>query len=207
VSFWQTVVARSDKILELTGEHALLVLVAIAVAVVLGVGLGVWITYYRSAARAVLYFCQVVMTIPSLALLGILVPLFGIGYKSGVTALILYSLLPIVRNTYTGIQEIDPAIIEAARGMGMREATILRRIKLPLAWPVILAGIRTAVVMIVGIGAIASYIGAGGLGEFIFRGISQWNLQIVLLGAICVSLLAIATDLLLKWVENRARIR
>lgn len=206
VSFWAFMASRWDKIIEVTGEHVFIVAVAVAIAIVLGVTLGVLITYWRPLASSVLYFCQVVMTIPSLALLGLLLPVFGIGYKTGVITLILYSLLPIVRNTYTGIKEIDPAIIEAARGMGMRETTILRRIKLPLAWPIILAGIRTAVVMIVGIAAIASYIGAGGLGEFIFRGISQWNLQLVLLGAICVSLLAIIADGLLKWIESKSRL-
>ncbi|MBC7336291.1 MAG: ABC transporter permease, partial [Clostridia bacterium] len=186
VTLWEIIAVRSDQILQLALEHLLIVLVAAVVAVMLGVTLGVLITYSRPAAAALLYASQVIMTIPSLALLGMLLPLFGIGYRTGVTALILYSLLPIIRNTYTGIREIDPAVIEAARGMGMRETAILRRIKLPLAWPVILAGVRTAVVMVVGIAAIASYIGAGGLGQFIFRGISQWNLQLVLLGAICV---------------------
>ncbi|MCG0278090.1 MAG: ABC transporter permease [Thermanaeromonas sp.] len=205
MSFWFLVVSRWQSILESTWEHILIVAVAVCVAVVLGVGLGVMITYWRSLAGPVLYFCQVVMTIPSLAMLGLLLPVFGIGYKTGVATLILYSLLPIVRNTYAGIEGIEPAIIEAAKGMGMREITILRRIKLPLAWPVILAGIRTAVVMIVGIAAIASYIGAGGLGEFIFRGISQWNLQLVLVGAVCVSILAVLADGLLKRVEGRTR--
>ena len=203
VGFWELAIARSDKVLELAGEHVMIVLVAVAAAIALGVAFGIIITYYRAAAGPVLYLCQVVMTVPSLALLGLLLPLFGIGFKTGVVALILYALLPIVRNTYTGVREIDPAIIEAARGMGMREATILRRIKLPLARGVIMAGVRTAVVMTVGIAAIASFVGAGGLGEFIFRGISQWNLGLVLLGAVCVSVLAIAADLLLKWVEDR----
>lgn len=207
MTLWEIIAVRSDQILQLALEHLLIVLVAAVVAVMLGVTLGVLITYSRPAAAALLYASQVIMTIPSLALLGMLLPLFGIGYRTGVTALILYSLLPIIRNTYTGIREIDPAVIEAARGMGMRETAILRRIKLPLAWPVILAGVRTAVVMVVGIAAIASYIGAGGLGQFIFRGISQWNLQLVLLGAICVSVLAVAADLLLRWVENRSHIR
>ncbi|HBT46283.1 MAG TPA: choline ABC transporter permease [Peptococcaceae bacterium] len=205
MGFWSLVVSRWNNILESTGEHILIVVAAVCVAVIVGVALGVVITYWRSLAGPVLYFCQVVMTIPSLAMLGLLLPVFGIGYKTGVATLILYSLLPIVRNTYAGIQGIDPAIIEAAKGMGMRETTILRRVKLPLAWSVILAGIRTAVVMIIGIAAIASYIGAGGLGEFIFRGISQWNLQLVLLGAVCVSLLAVLADGLLKRVEGRAR--
>ncbi|MCR4418754.1 MAG: ABC transporter permease [Clostridia bacterium] len=206
MNFWAFTTSRWHEILDLTGEHILIVTIAVTTAIVLGVALGILITYWRSLAGPVLYSCQVVMTIPSLALVGLLIPVFGIGYKVGVITLILYSLLPIVRNTYTGIKQIDPAIIEAARGMGMRESTILRRIKFPMAWPVILAGIRTAVVMIVGIAAIVSYVGAGGLGKFIFRGISQWNLQLVLLGALCVSLLAIIADGLLRWIESRSRL-
>ncbi len=205
MGFWDLLTVRWSKILLLTQEHILLVFAAIIVAVCLGVALGIVITYYRPAARVALYICQILMTVPSLAMVGLLLPFFGIGFKTGVVALILYSLLPIVRNTYTGIEEINPAVLEAARGMGMQEATILRRIKLPLALPVIMAGIRTAVVMVVGIAAIASYVGAGGLGEFIFRGISQWNKQVVLLGAICISVLAIVFDFLFKYLENRFR--
>lgn len=207
MGFWEFTAARMDRVLALTLEHVWLILVAVAIAVVLGVLIGVLITYSRVAAQGALYVCQILMTIPSLAMLGLLLPLFGIGFQTGVIALTLYSLLPIVRNTYTGIREINPAIIEAARGMGMRELTILRRIKIPMAFPVIMAGIRTAVVMVIGIGAIAAYINAGGLGDFIFRGISQFNQYLILIGAICISVLAVAADLLLKQVEKRLTIR
>ncbi|MDH7579033.1 MAG: ABC transporter permease [Bacillota bacterium] len=205
MTFFELVVARWSKIAVLTQEHIFLVFISVLVAMCLGIAIGIAITYYQPAARVILAFCQILMTVPSLAMVGLLLPLFGIGFKTGVAALILYSLLPIVRNTYTGIQEISPPILEAAKGMGMKELTILRRIKLPVAFPVIMAGIRTAVVMIVGIAAIASYIGAGGLGEFIFRGISQWNKQLVLLGAICISVLAIVFDLLFKYLEHHLR--
>ncbi len=207
MDFWSFVNSRWDKIFALTIEHGVLILTAMAAAIVVGVVVGVLITYYNPAAHAVLYICQILMTVPSLAMLGLLIPLLGIGFWTGVVGLILYSLLPIVRNTYTGIREIDPAILEAARGMGMNERTILLKIKLPLALPVIMAGIRTATVMVVGIGAIASYVGAGGLGEFIFRGISRYNKDMILTGAICVSVLAIAADLILKLVEKKASFR
>lgn len=207
MSFWEFVASRMDYILMLTWEHTWLILVSVTIAIIAGVLVGVLITYSRVAAHGVLYVCQILMTIPSLAMLGLLLPLFGIGVTTGIIALVLYSLLPIVRNTYIGIQEIDPTIIEAARGMGMQELTILRRIKIPMAFPVIMAGIRTAVVMVIGIGAIAAYINAGGLGNLIFRGISQFNQQLILIGAICISLLAIIADLLLKQVERRLNIK
>lgn len=200
---WDYASNRWDRILELTLEHGLLILVAVMIAIAVGVVLGVAITYNKTLSRGVLYVCQVMMTIPSMALFGLLIPLLGIGFTTGVTGLVLYSLLPIVRNTYTGIREIDPAILEAARGMGMRERTVLFKIKLPMALPVIMAGIRTATVMVIGIGAIASYVGAGGLGELIFRGISRYHTDMILTGAICVSIVAVAADLLLKLLERR----
>lgn len=203
MGFVEFAISRLDRVLVLTLEHAWLILVAMTVAIVVGVLVGVLITYSQPAAHGALYFCQVMMTVPSLAMLGLLLPVFGIGFTTGVIALTLYSLLPIVRNTYIGIREINPAIIEAARGMGMRELTILRRVKLPMALPVIMAGVRTATVMVVGIGAIVAYIGAGGLGELIFRGISQYNKDLIILGAVCISLLAILADLFLKRAENR----
>jgi len=203
MSLWGFFVNRSDTILELGIEHAMLILVSVVIAVLIGVIAGIAITYYQPAAFVVLYICQIMMTVPSLATLGLLLPILGIGFKTGITALILYSLLPIVRNTYTGIKEIDNSVLQAAQGMGMGEWTILRKIKLPLALPVIMAGIRTATVMVVGIGAIASYIGAGGLGELIFRGISRYNKDMILAGAIVISLLAITADYLLRVAENR----
>ncbi|CFX40363.1 MetI-like domain [Syntrophomonas zehnderi OL-4] len=205
-SFVGYVTANSGKILQLSLEHCLLVVVAVLIAIVVGISLGILISYYDVLAPAILYVCQIIMTIPSLALFGLFLPLFGIGFKTGVITLVLYCLLPVVRNTYVGIAEIDPSIIEAARGMGMNEASIMTKIKLPLAWPIIMAGIRTAVVMVVGIAAIASVVGAGGLGVFIFRGISQWNINAVLVGAIFVSLLAIVFDQVLKLVENRSQV-
>ena len=202
MSLWEYIFARREMILELFIEHMHLVLLAVLLAILLGVILGLLATYYKSLANVILPFTQIMMTVPSIALMALLLPLLGIGFKNALTALIIYSLLPIVSNTYTGIKEINPSILEAAKGMGLSERRILYRIKLPLAFPVILAGIRTAIVMVVGIAAIASYIGAGGLGEFIFRGISNTNPNMILTGAIFVSILAIALDYGLGWFEK-----
>jgi osmoprotectant transport system permease protein len=194
---------RSDKVLDLMLEHLWLVLVSIGIAVVISVIVGVIISYKSSLAISVLTVCQILMTIPSMAMLAFMVPLFGIGFTTGVVALILYSLLPIVRNTYTGIKEISPAIVESAVGMGMTEWRILMKIKIPLARPVIMAGIRTATVMIVGIAAIAAYVGSGGLGELIFQGISRSNEPMIIVGALGVSIIALAFDFILSWGERK----
>ncbi len=194
---------RGDMVWELLLEHLWLVIVSVGIAVVISVIIGVAISYKTGPATVVLTICQVLMTIPSMAMLGFMVPLFGIGFTTGVIALILYSLLPIVRNTYTGIKEISPAIVESAVGMGMTEWRVLTKIKIPLARPVIMAGIRTATVMIVGIAAIAAYIGAGGLGELIFQGISRSNEPMIIVGAIGVSIIALVFDFVLSWGERR----
>lgn len=194
---------RSDMLGELVLEHLWLVLVSVGIAVVVSVILGVIISYKTSLASTVLAICQILMTIPSMAMLGFMVPLFGIGFTTGVIALILYALLPVVRNTYTGIKEISPAIVESALGMGMSEWHVLTKIKIPLARPVIMAGIRTATVMVVGIAAIAAYVGAGGLGELIFQGISRSNEPMIIVGAIGVSIIALVFDFVLSWGERR----
>ncbi|MDW7729528.1 MAG: ABC transporter permease [Bacillota bacterium] len=194
---------RSDIVWELLLEHIWLIVVSISIAIVISVIIGVIISYKTGPAVVVLTICQILMTIPSMAMLAFMVPVFGIGFTTGVVALILYSLLPIVRNTYTGIKEISPAIVESAVGMGMTEWRVLTRIKIPLARPVIMAGIRTATVMIVGIGAIAAYVGAGGLGELIFQGISRSNEPMIIVGALGVSIIALAFDFILSWGERR----
>jgi len=192
---------RSEIVWNLLLEHLWLVFVSVGIAVIVSVIVGIIISYYTKAADTVLAVCQVLMTIPSIAMLGMMVPFFGIGFTTGVVALILYSLLPIVRNTYTGITEIDPVIIESATGMGMNEWRVLSKIKIPLAMPVIMAGIRTATVMIVGIAAITAYVGAGGLGELIFQGISRSNEEMIIVGAIGVSIIALIFDYFLSRLE------
>lgn len=194
---------RSDLISELMLEHLWLVIFTLIVAVTVSVVIGIIISYQDSLAQTVLGICQILMVIPSMAMLAFMVPLFGIGFTTGVVALVLYSLLPIVRNTYTGIRELDPAMVEAAKGMGMNEWRILTKVKIPLARPVIMAGIRTAAVMMIGIAAIAAYVGAGGMGELIFSGISRGHQPMIIAGAIGVSIIAIIFDYLLYWGEKR----
>lgn len=194
---------RGDMVWELVLEHLWLVIISVGIAVFISIFLGVLISYRTGPAVMVLTICQILMTVPSMAMLGFMVPLFGIGFTTGVIALILYSLLPIVRNTYTGIKEISPAVVESAVGMGMTEWRVLTKIKIPLARPVIMAGIRTATVMVVGIAAIAAYVGAGGLGELIFQGISRSNEPMIIVGALGVSIIALAFDFILSWGERR----
>jgi osmoprotectant transport system permease protein len=193
---------RGGMVWDLLLEHLWLVFVSISIAIIVSVFIGVLISYYPKSAEVVLAICQVLMTVPSIAILGIMVPFFGIGFTTGALALIIYSLLPIVRNTYTGIKEISPTIIESATAMGMTEKRILFKIKIPLAMPVIMAGIRTAAVMIVGIAAVTAYVGSGGLGELIFQGISRSSKEMILVGAIGVSIIALAFDYILSRGEQ-----
>lgn len=188
-------------------EHISLVAVSVGMAIATGVPIGIAITQSRKAADRVLYVAAIVMTIPSIALFGILIPLLstigqGIGYLPAVIALILYAQLPIIRNTYTAIMNVDPALREAARGMGMTTFDRLIRVEIPVALPVIVNGIRNAVVLNIAIAAIATYIGAGGLGTFISRGISQTDIRQLLTGALSVSLLAIVADLTLLGAQR-----
>jgi len=208
---WEFVVRRPELLLEWTLAHLWIIFVAIVAAVILGVILGVYITGRGRAqiADTVLYLAEIVMTIPSLALFGLLMLLLGtmglkaIGFLPAVIALIVYGQLPILRNTYTAIQAVDPAMIEAGRGMGMNERQILVKIKLPLAVPVIMAGLRNAIVLIIGIAAIAALIGAGGLGAPIFRGLRNARMDLILIGGISVSILALLVDGLMSLVERR----
>jgi osmoprotectant transport system permease protein len=203
------VLQHSDKIIQWTLQHLYIILVANAMAAVLGIAIGIYISGKgrEQLADAVIYLASIMMTIPSLALYGILMGILSlltlpsIGFLPVVIALTLYGLLPIVRNTYTAIREVDPAMIEAGRGMGMSEAQILLKVKLPLAVPVIMAGLRQAIVMNIGIAAIGSYIGAGGLGQPIFRGIANYRVDLIIVGAVFVSLLAIVIDLIMSRVE------
>jgi osmoprotectant transport system permease protein len=196
-------VARWQTILQLTIEHLVIVLVAMVISIVLGVSVGILICRSRTLARIVLNLTNIMMTIPSLALFSLLIPVLGIGKAPAIVGLVAYTQLPLVRNVYTGITGINPAIIEAAQGMGLTERKILFKIKLPLAFPAVMAGIRTATVMGIGIGAIAAYIGAGGLGVFIFQGISRTNDKMVLIGALLISLISILTDRALARVQRK----
>src|SRR5262245_54185114 len=208
--FIDFVVDRIDQILYLTAQHLALILSAMAVSIPLGLCLGILASYSRWFRAVVLYLVDLVTTIPSIALFGLLIPWFGLGFPPAVVGLIFYTQLPVMRNTCEGIDSIDPSVLEAARGMGIRELRILYRIKLPLATATILAGIRVSVVIGVGLTAIAAYIGSGGLGEFILRGIARSDATMVLVGASLVSVLAIVVDTVLKraevrWSSRRAR--
>lgn len=195
-------------ILFLTVQHIEIVAVAVGLAILTGVPIGISITLNQRAADAVLYVASIIMTIPSIALFGLMIPVLsmineGIGYVPAVIAVLLYSQLPIIRNTYTAIMSIDPALREAAHGMGMSPLERLRQVEIPLAVPVIMAGVRVAVVLNIGVTAIAAYIGAGGLGALISQGISQTDPRQLITGALAVSLLAVCADYGLLWVQHR----
>ena len=197
-----------DETLRLAQQHVFIVTIAVVIAIFTGVPIGVWITFHRNAARVILYAASIMMTIPSIALFGVMIPILsvfghGIGKVPAVIALVLYSQLPIIRNTYAAIKSVDPSIIDAGLGMGMTQSQVLLKVQLPMAMSVIFAGVRVAVVMSIGIGAIAAYIGAGGLGHYIFMGITQSYAAMIIAGSIAVSVMAIVADYAFKLIENR----
>ena len=194
---------RWQWFLGLLGDHVRLALTAIIISGLLGLLIGVWISDRPKLAPAVIGVCNVLYTIPAISLLGILIPFLGIGNKTAVTALVIYGMMPMVRNTYTGIVNVDPDIIEAAVGMGSTKRQLLTRIKLPMALSVILAGLRSMVVMTISVGGIASFIGAGGLGVAIYRGITIYNPAMTFAGSLLIALTAIVADLLLGMAEKR----
>jgi len=187
----------------LVGQHVGLVVISSGVAVLIGLPLGVLVARRPAWRRPVLGLANVFQTIPSLALFGLLIPVFGIGAWTAITALVVYALLPIVRNTYAGITSVEPAVREAGRGMGMTDGELLRLVELPLAAGVILAGVRVATVVSVGIATIAAAIGAGGLGVYIFRGVANVDDTLILAGALPAALLALLADALLGLAERR----
>ena len=199
-------VKYGSEILQETSTHLLLVGVSIGIATLVGIPLGILITRKTNLRQPILGIANILQTIPSLALFGFLisVPIIGgIGAKTAIIALTLYSLLPIIRNTYTGIISVDPAIREAGRGMGMTDKQLLLQVEIPLALGVILAGVRVATVIAIGVATIAAAIGAGGLGVFVFRGIAMVNNDLILAGAVPAALLAILADWAIALVEQR----
>ncbi|MEG4233581.1 ABC transporter permease [Microcoleus sp. Pol11C3] len=195
-----------SEIIQRASEHLYLVTVAIFIAISVGIPLGILVTRKPKFKKPILGFANIMQTIPSLALFGLLIPVpivGGIGDRTAIIALTLYSLLPIIRNTYTGIVGVDPAITEAGRGMGMTDMQLLWQVEIPLALGVILAGVRVAAVIAIGLATIAAAIGAGGLGVFIFRGVATVNNQLLLAGAIPAALMALAADFGLGLVETR----
>jgi osmoprotectant transport system permease protein len=195
----------TDEVVRATLEHVVLVTASVGLATAVGVPLGIALTRRPRWQRPVLGAANVVQTIPSLALFGLLIPLpfFGIGTRTALVALTLYALLPILRNTVTGIATIDPALREAAVGMGMTDVQVLRRVELPLAASVILAGIRVATVIGVGLATIAAPIGAGGLGTLVFSGVASLDNARILAGAVPAAVLALAADAVLGAIERR----
>src|SRR5919197_3498167 len=210
MNVWQFMTQNRLEVVELTLEHRWLVGISTLIAVVIGVPLGIIITRWPALNRPILGGANVIQTIPSLALFGFLLPAPWFGERAdrmAIFALTLYALLPLIRNTYAGIKGVDPAVVEAGRGMGMTDRQLLFQVQLPLALGVIIAGIRVATVISVGLATIAAAIGAGGLGQFIFRGISMVNNQVILAGAIPAALLAILVDVTFGWLERRLRSR
>ncbi|MHC8515534.1 osmoprotectant update ABC transporter permease/substrate-binding subunit OpuFB [Sporosarcina sp. ITBMC105] len=193
---------RKEDLLTAFIEHIQISLIALFFAVLLSIPIGIYLTHKERIAEAVIGASAVLQTIPSLALLGLLIPLFGIGKVPAIIALVAYALLPILRNTYTGIKEVDPSLKEAATAMGMNQWKRLVKVELPLASPVIMAGIRTSMVLIVGTTTLAALIGAGGLGDLILLGIDRNNTSLIVLGAVPAALLALAFDFLLKKFEG-----
>jgi osmoprotectant transport system permease protein len=195
-----------NDIVRLTGEHLALVAIVMAVAAALGVPAGILLTRRAAVRKWLLGFASVMQTVPSLALFGILIPIpfiGGIGPRTAIIALVLYALLPILRNTFVGIAGVDAAVCESAIAMGMTDMQLLRMVQLPLAAQTIMAGIRIATVTTIGTAAIAAEIGAGGLGVFIFRGVASVDSAQILAGAVPAALLALAADGGLGWVERK----
>ncbi|MDB5190586.1 MAG: binding-protein-dependent transport system inner rane component, partial [Segetibacter sp.] len=201
-SLLEFMMQQSDKLMDQTITHIGLTFISLFIAVLIGLPLGIFIARNKKWAGSLLGVAGVLQTIPSIALLGFMIPLLGIGPMPAIAALFLYALLPIIRNTYTGISEVSAPVIDAAKGMGMSSKQILFKVQLPLAMPVILAGVRTATVINVGVATLAAYIAAGGLGEFIFGGIALNNTNMILAGAIPSALLAILFDFLLSRAQK-----
>jgi osmoprotectant transport system permease protein len=210
VSLIRFFLANHVEVAELTLEHLWLVGVSMALAVAAGIPTGILLARRPRLEKPVLAGANIVETIPSLALFGLLLPVPWLGARAdrlAILALALYALLPIIRNTYAGITGVDRAVVEAARGMGLTDRQLLFQVQLPLALSVILAGVRVATVVTVGVATIAAAIGAGGLGEYIFRGLAMVNNDLILAGAIPAALLALAADLVLGLAERRLRPR
>lgn len=199
MSTLQFIMDNFNQVMYLTWEHIWIVGIALLIAAPIGVALGILITRHEQFASRVLNGANILMTIPSLALFGLMLPILaivnmGLGKVPAVIALVLYSQLPIIRNTYTAIKNVPPALVDAGMGMGLSKWKLLREVEIPLAMPLIIAGLRTAAVMNIGVAAIATYIGAGGLGVYIQQGIARVYPEMIMSGAILVSLLAIIVD-------------
>ena len=199
--FFVNLYLKKSEVLSLLLEHIELTLLAVLIAVFIGVPLGIFITNYKKLSKIVIGFANLVQAIPSLAILGFLIPLVGIGSVPAIIMVVLYSMLPIIKNTYTGISNINPDMIEAAKGVGMTKTQILRIVKIPLAMPMIMAGIRISGVTAVGLMTIAAFVGAGGLGYLVFSGIQTVDNNLILFGAIPAAILALVIDWITAKIE------
>lgn len=196
---------RWDFFLELLVEHIQISLLSIAIAMVIGLIIGIVISEYQKSSRIVIGIVNFIYTIPSISLLGFLIPLSGVGDTTAVIALTVYALLPMVRNTHTGLTNVSPLLLEAATGMGSTRLQTLVKVRLPLAMPVIISGIRNMAVMTIALSGIASFIGAGGLGVAIYRGITTNNKATTLVGSLLIAVLAIVVDVLIGQVEKKTK--
>ncbi|WP_435185571.1 ABC transporter permease [Halobellus sp. EA9] len=207
VDYLGFVLARWRDLLDLTIQHARIVGISIAIAIVIGISIGTLITFNDRAASIVLWLAGISMTVPSIALFGLLIPVLGIGAPPVIFSLVLYSQLPLIRNTYVGLTEVDEASIKVGRGMGMTKWEQLRYVQLPNALPVIMSGLRNAVVIIVGVAAIGAFIGAGGLGDFIFDGIRTRDIAKMVVTTIVLSAMALTLDYGFGVAEQLLRLR
>ena len=199
--FFMNLYLKKSEVISLLLEHIQLTLLAVLIAVVIGVPLGIFITNYKRLAKVVIGFANLVQAIPSLAILGFLIPVVGIGSVPAIIMVVLYSMLPIIKNTYTGISNINPDMIESAKGVGMTNIQILKIVKIPLAMPMIMAGIRISGVTAVGLMTIAAFVGAGGLGYLVFSGIQTVDNNLILFGAIPAAILALIIDYITSKIE------
>ena len=197
--------SRWDFFLGLLVEHIQISLLSIVTAMVIGLAIGILISEYQKSSKVVIGIVNFIYTIPSISLLGFLIPLSGVGDTTAVIALTVYALLPMVRNTHTGLTNVSPLLLEAATGMGSTKMQTLIKVKLPLAMPVIISGIRSMAVMTIALAGIASFIGAGGLGVAIYRGITTNNKAMTLVGSLLIAVLAIAVDFLIGRIEKMAK--
>ena len=198
----QIYIERRLWFLELIGEQLRISLISVLLAGIIGLLLGIFISEHKKAAEPVMAICNLFYTIPAIALIGLLIPLIGIGEKNAIAAIVLYGIMPMVRNTYTGLTGVDKSTIDAATGLGSTRRQILFRIRLPLASGVILAGLRNVVVMSIATGSIAAFVGGGGLGEAIFRGITMYNAAMTFAGSFLLVVLSLGLDFLLSRLER-----
>ncbi|MBK5244540.1 MAG: ABC transporter permease/substrate-binding protein [Eubacteriaceae bacterium] len=202
---FETVFERRVYLFELLVQHFVLSLTAVILIVVIGVGIGISLLRYRGIRQVVLGIVNFLYTIPSIAMFGLFIPLVGIGFVNALVVLVIYGLLPMIRSTYTGLSEVNPHLIDAAKGMGATPSQVFFRVRWPLGFPTILSGFRTMVVMTIALAGLASFIGAGGLGQAIYRGINTNNSNLILAGSISVALLALVTDIIIGFFEKLIR--